>query len=191
MIGTNEKEIMFKTPSKIPTLVAMLLIVGSVAFYILYTKNISAELNTAQANLTDKTVELAEKTKQFDEISSAEESLDLTNEVARNDILKKVPSKMQQDQVITDIIDISEENGIKLASIGFSRSNSSDAKVSSLNVTASFEGNYLNLTDFLEAIEENARLFKVNSISVQINKLDLSDVERAFFTLNIETFYQN
>ena len=44
--------------------------------------------------------------------------------------------------------------------------------------------------DFLEGIENNGRLFKVNSINVQLSTLDLLGFERATFTLTMEAFYQ-
>ena len=80
---------------------------------------------------------------------------------------------------------------IELHSISFGKGQVNEQGVASLRISASFEGNYLDLTDFLEGLEQNARLFIVDSISVQVSQAEISNIERANFSLTIEAFFQN
>lgn len=186
-----EKEIrLVDNSSKAPLFGALLLVIA-IAGYALLIRPLSANLQLAKADLLAKNVQLEELKSRLDFLNQAEQDLDLTTEVKRQESLKAVPVLMQQDKVIRDLIEIAKNNGIQLHSISFSRGSTSREGIGSLRISSSFEGNYLDLTDFLEALEENGRTFKVESISVQVSKLDISDVERANFSLTIETFYQN
>lgn len=192
MLGNNqEKEIAFQPPSSKGTLVGVLLLVVAVAAYVFFARPISADLDVLEANLTTKTVELDKLKTEIAELNKAEDALDLTSEVQKTESLKEVPDKMYQDQVIRDLIEIAENYEIALRSISFSKGSGPNDKIGSLRISASFEGNYLDLTDFLEGLEQNDRIFKVESINVQLSQLSLSDLERVSFSLNIQTYFQN
>lgn len=187
----KDQEIRLTGTSKKSSFVGALLIVVALAAYILFLRPISERVDVLQANVEAKSVELKDIDGQIADFKGFESDLKLTTEVQRLEVLKAVPTEMNQDEVIQDIIKIAETYDIELSSISFSKGNTSKDAVKSLVVNASFLGNYLDLIDFLEGVEQNARVLKVNSINVQISKLDVSKLERASFSLSIETFFQN
>lgn len=186
-----EKEIRLVDSSSKAPLIGALLLVMAIAGYVLLIRPVSNELDAVKTDITTKNTELAELKERLDFLNQAEKDLELTTEVQRLASLKAVPVSIKQDEVIKNLIDIAKNNDIELHSISFSKGSTSKDGIGSLRISSSFEGNYLNLTDFLKALEENGRIFKVESISVQVAKLDISDVERVNFSLSIETFYQN
>lgn len=186
-----EKEIRLADSSSKTPLIGALLLVMAIAGYALLTRPMSSQLSAMKTDITTKNVELAGLKERLDFLNQAEKELELTTEVQRLESLKAVPVSIRQDEVIKNLIDIAKNSDIELHSISFSKGSTSREGIGSLRISSNFEGNYLDLTDFLEALEENARIFKVESISVQVSKLDISDVERTSFSLIIETFYQN
>ena len=172
------------------SLVGVLFLLISVLVYVFFVRSMATNINESKAMVLDKTKEALELKVQLGELQKAEEELDLSTEVARIAVLKSIPTQVDQDQLIKDLINIADEYAIALKSISFSKGGSPDAKIGSISVSASFEGNYLDLIDFLHGLESNARILKVNSISVQLSKSDFSDLQVANFSLNIETFYQ-
>lgn len=63
-------------------------------------------------------------------------------------------------------------------------------KIGALQISSSFDGTYEDLISFLKALEQNKRMFKVNSVSAQLMDTDVMGLKRAVFALSIETFYQ-
>lgn len=186
-----EKEIrLVDNASKAP-LIGVLLLVMTISGYVLLTRPMSTQLNVLKTEVVVKNNKLTELKKQLDSLNQAEKDLELTTEVQRNKSMDSVPDSMKQDEVIKKLIEIAQEKNILLHSISFSKGSTSREGIGSLRISSSFEGNYLDLTSFLEALEENKRILKVESISVQVAKLEISDIERASFSLTIETFYQN
>ncbi len=186
-----EKEIQLENPSHKAPLIGVLMILVAVAGYVFFTKPLADNVDILKTDLTTKSTLLTDLKTRLDSLIQAEKELELTTEVQRIESLKAVPAGMNQDEVITDLIQIAKENNIELHSISFSKGSTNQEDVGSLRVSASFEGNYLDLTDFLEGLEENARIFKVDSISVQVSKVQITDIERASFSLTIDTFFQN
>ena len=191
MFDKKEAEIEISSPSRVKPLIGALLVLVSVFAYIFFLRPISAELSTIEADVLAKNTQADQITAQIQQYIAASEQLDLSTEVERLEILKTVPKEMDQDEVIRDLIDIARNYDIALNSLSFGQGMSGKEGVSTLRINASFEGNYADLTTFLEGIESNTRMFRVNSISVQINTLDISDIKRATFSLSMEAFYQN
>lgn len=186
MLGQSEKEINNKWP-----IVGVFLIVLSLASYVFLAKPVAGDVSLVKADISSKETAiegLKAKIKGFEE---AEKQFNLTTEVDRLEILKSVPVGMHQDAVIKNLIEIADTYDIVLNSIGFSQGDSDVDNVSSLRISSSFEGSYDDLTEFLEGLEQNARVFKVGSISVQVSNAELSDLKRANFSLTIETFFQD
>ncbi len=190
MLGNQEKEIALVGDSRRSSLVGVLLIVLSLAAYMLFISPFSEKVDVLNADIVTKNEELVKISDQIKSYKDSQANLKLSTEVERLEVLKAVPAEMRQDEVIEDIINIAKTYDITLSSISFSKAGSEQSGVKSLVVNASFIGNYNDLIDFLEGIEGNPRVFNVNSISVQISKLEISDIERASFSLAIETFYQ-
>lgn len=186
-----EKEIRLANNTSKAALIGVLLLAMAVVGYVLLTRPMSSQLSAIKTDITTKNAEFAEFKERLDFLNQAEKELELTTEVQRLESLKSVPVSIKQDEVIKNLIDIAKSSDIELHSISFSKGSTNKEGIGSLRISSSFEGNYLDLTGFLEALEENARIFKVESISVQVARLDISDVERTSFSLTIETFYQN
>lgn len=185
-----DKEIELRPDSRKTQLFGLLLLVFAVVGYVVFLRPLSTQIDIVKTDLVTKTGQVDVLKLQIDEFEKSEKELELSTEVQRLEILKAVPTELDQDGVIRDIVEIAETYDIELKSISFGKGGTKHDGVGALRISASFEGNYTDLTDFLEGLEQNARLFKVDSISVQINKLDITDIERANFALTIESFFQ-
>lgn len=186
----TESEINFKTPSNVGPLIGVFLIVLSIAAYILFASVWADERSTNRELFNEKTTQVAEMKTQLETLKATESQLELTTEVQRQETLKAVPTALNQDEVIRSVKEIADDYDVLLSSISFAKGPSGKEGIGSLRISAGFEGNYVDLIDFLEGLEDNARIFKVNTINVQISTLEISEIERANFSLTIETFYQ-
>jgi len=186
----NEQEIRFADSSNKTSLIGVLTIVLAIAGYTFMSRPISGQLDTLQTDLTSKTTTLNGLKTQLDTLNKAEQDLQLTSEVQRQESLKAVPVGVNEDQVIKDVIQVAKQNNVTLHSISFAKGSAEKEGIASLRISSTFEGNYQDLTGFLQALEQNGRIFRVDSISVQVNKLEISDVERASFSLSIDTYFQ-
>lgn len=186
----NEKEIEFKKTSNIGALIGALLIVVAISAYVFFGRAVANDLSALKLDMSTKQQELETLRGQIDTYEKAKTELDLSTEVQRRESLKAVPVNIDQDEVIRSLLQIASKNGILLHSISFAKGGTDREGIGSLRISSSFEGNYKDLTDFLKSLEVNERIFKVDSINVQISKLDLVDIQRASFSLNIETYYQ-
>ncbi|MEK7548169.1 MAG: hypothetical protein AAB540_04705 [Patescibacteria group bacterium] len=191
MLGQSEKEINFTPLSNKWPIVGVFLIVLSLALYVFLAKPVAEDVSFASTDISSKETKIEELKAKIKGFEEAEKQFDLTTEVDRLEILKSVPVGMHQDSVIKNLIEIADTYDIVLNSIGFSQGDSDVDNVSSLRISSSFEGSYDDLTEFLEGLEQNARVFKVSSISVQVSNAELSDLKRANFSLTIETFFQD
>jgi Tfp pilus assembly protein PilO len=186
----NEQEIRFADNSNKTSLIGVLLIVVAIAGYTFLIRPMSAQLSTLKTDVTTKNSTLEGMKTQLEALNKSEQDLELTSEVKRQESLKAVPIGMNEDLVIKDVIQIAKQNNINLRSIGFSKGSGPKEKIGSLRISSTFEGNYQDLTGFLQGLEQNGRIFKVDSVNVQVNKLEISDVERASFSLSIDTYFQ-
>jgi len=189
-MADENQEIEFKKTSNKGPVLGILFIVAALAGYVFYTSNLAEEVSADKISLQEKNVELVSLQENVDALKNAEENLELDTEVKRLDVLKSIPTQLDQDEVIRDVIEISEENQIELKSISFGKGTSGREGIGTLRVNASFEGDYNDLINFLEGIEKNARVFDVDNISVQINELDIASLKRVNFSLSMQAFYQ-
>lgn len=191
MLEQNSSDIQsYKGGSKKSALFGVFFILLVVCGYAFYAKPLADQVAVVTDDITSKSTKSSELKAKIDEYKNAEEQLGLSTEVDKLEILKSVPLEMDQDEVIRDLIEIADSYDIELHSLGFGKGVSQEEGVSSLRINASFEGNYSDLISFLQGIEQNSRLFKVDSISVQVNKLEMTDISRVNFSLSMETFYQ-
>jgi len=180
----------FEKPSNKAPLIGALLIVMAIVGYVFYTSNLAAEVSVMKAAASSKSEEVKVLKAKLNGLEEAESELELTTEVKRLEILKSIPTSVRQDEIIRDLIEIAKNNDIELNSISFAKNELDQENIGKVKISASFEGNYQDLIVFLEGLERNGRLFKVDSISVQLRKLDFSDFARASFSLSIETYFQ-
>lgn len=183
-------EIEFQGNGKTSTLVGVALILAAISFYVFYLSGVSGGIDATKTDLEAKQSELSATKTQLEEFQKAENELNVSTEVQRSEVSKSIPLGLNQDELIKDVIEISEVNDITLNSLSFGKGGLNEDGVGSVRINASFEGNYTDLVSFLESIEENSRFLKVNSINVQLGKLEVSDSVRATFSLAMEAFYQ-
>ncbi|MFH1284570.1 MAG: hypothetical protein ABIH78_03215 [Candidatus Peregrinibacteria bacterium] len=185
-------EIEIKAPERVSALLGGLLIIVSIAGYAFYTRSLSTDVSAMQADIDTKNQRVSELTAQIATFQKAEEEFDLSTEVSKIETEKSVPLGVNQDDVIRDLISISDTYDVNLNSLSFGIGASASDEVGILRVNASFEGNYADLISFLEGIENNpyGRLFKVTSITVSISQFETSAIQRATFSLSMESYYQ-
>ncbi len=176
-------------PSRTGTLVGVLMVIAAIAAYVLLLQPQAEHLAGLKADVAFKSSQIEELKQKINTFKTAEQTLNLDSQVKKFEILKAVPADVAQDQVIRDLIGIANSYEITLHSLSFSKGVSEQKGVGTLRISSSFEGNYSDLTNFLEGIERNSRLFRVSSISVQVNNFDETNVQRATFSLSVDSFY--
>lgn len=172
------------------TLIGIALILASILVYVFGLKGISATVSAFESDFADKTSQIEKVKTEVNNLANSESQLDVTTEVQREQSLKAIPSKLNQDEVIRNLVDLASSHTIELHSLSFAKGGSDADGVSSLRIDSSFEGNYGDLVTFLKGIEQNARFLRVNSISAQINKSEVFDIDRVTFSLSMEAFFQ-
>ena len=175
---------------KITSLIGILLLIGSVAAYAFFVRPLWDEYSVAKADITSKEDMVKELSDKIDSYRDAETAMDLETEVQKLTLLNSVPIGVNQDEVIEDLVDVAAENEIVLRSVSFGLSEGYYEQVGALKINASFEGGYGDLINFLKGIENNSRLFKVTSISVQVSQFEDLDIKKVTFSLSIDAFYQ-
>lgn len=188
---TEQPEIKLAGGSNASSLIGAFLIVIAVVAFVFFVKPIRAEVSASEAVLNAQQLEVDNLKVKLDSYNSAEADLNLTTEVKKQEVLSAIPAALDQDQVIEDLIKIADEYKVELRSISFNKGSTNVDGVAALRISSSFEGNYSDLTSFLQGLEQNARLFQVESIAVQVKKVDVSDIERANFSLSVLAFYQD
>ena len=188
-IETPKVQVRESGSSKKP-LIGVLLVILAVAGYVFYSRPLAGDVDELKADVMAAETELEGLNAELETLERAKEALGLSNEVEAFAVKKQIPAGVEQDEVIRDVREIAELHEISLKSLSFGKGSTNQQGVGSLRISSSFEGNYADLVDFLEGIENNGRLFKVNSINVQLSTLDLLGFERATFTLTMEAFYQ-
>ncbi|MBT3704450.1 hypothetical protein HOG17_01565 [Candidatus Peregrinibacteria bacterium] len=175
---------------KVLSVVGLVLLLASVSFYAFFLSPVLGDYSDMKASVIEKEEVIDELEGRIDTYKEAETNMNITTDVQRLSLLNSVPVGVEQDTVIEDLIMIAEGNDIKLRSVSFGLSEGFKDNVGALKINASFEGDYVDLMNFLEGIEQNARLFKVTSINVQVNQFDGFDVKRVTFSLSMDAFYQ-
>jgi len=189
--NSENKELRVGGKSSGGVIIGAVLVVLGVVVFTFGARPVAEEVNQIQADISSKEVSIVELTDKIQKYTDAEESLQISTEVQRQQSLSAIPIGMQQDEVIENIINITREHDIELKSLSFGKGSAEAEGIHTLRVNSSFEGNYADLISFLEALETNERLVKVDSINVQINKVTISDLTRAIFSLSMEVYYQN
>jgi len=171
-------------------LIGIVMLIFSVSAYALFVRSEMDDYSKVKADISTKSERVAQLKKQIDTYKETEKKMDLTTEVQKKTLINSIPVGVNQDGIIEDLVKIASENDVKLKSVSFGVSRGDETKVGVVKMNASFEGNYNDLLNFLEGIEENARFFKVTSISVQVNDVSGLDIKRVTFSLSLDAYYQ-
>jgi Tfp pilus assembly protein PilO len=188
--NSQNGDISFETQSNKGTLIGVFLVVVAIAGFSILAKPIADNVSELETSILNTEAEITTIDAKIVEFQAAEEEFDLSTEVQRLESLKAIPLGINQDEVIRDVMEIAENYDIALNSISFGTGKTEIDAIYSLRVNASFEGNYNDLIDFLEGLEQNGRVFVVENISVQVSTLDISKIERASFSLTMEAYFQ-
>ena len=189
MLSKNKKEVHVSSNSNKSSLIGPLLIIVSIALYLFFTKSLVSDVSALGDDIDSSNAELVSVQAELEEYEAMEEAYDLTTQVKRDQILKSITSDLDQDEVIRDFIEITDEYDVDLNSLSFSKGSSSFDGVNTLRISTSLEGNYSDLTSFLKGLELNERLFDVQTISVYVTELDVVNLKRASFSLTINAYY--
>lgn len=141
---------------------------------------LSSEVDTAKSELNQLTSELAD-------LVALEADLPIA-ESERERILASVPEGLNQDEIIESLSDLAAEVGVSLNAMTFGLQTSQDSGADVVSVVSNFTGEYADLINLLQAIENSDRLFKVTAISVQLG--DQSSEQQMTFSVSIEAYYQ-
>ena len=175
---------------KILPLVGIVMLILSVSVYAFFVRSEMDDYSKVKADISTKSERVEKLRKQIDTYKETEKKMDLTTEVQKKTLINSIPVGVNQDGIIEDLVKIAGDNDVKLKSVSFGVSRGDETKVGVVKMNASFEGNYNDLLNFLEGIEENARFFKVTSISVQISDVTGLDIKRVTFSLSLDAYYQ-
>lgn len=175
---------------KVLSLIGIVLMIASVSAYAFFVRPFWNDYKQVQADISSKEQTLKDLKDKIASFKDTETKMDLGSEVAKMTLINSIPVGLNQDGVIEDLVKIAAAHDIKLRSVSFGRLDDFKKDVGALKINASFEGNYGDLINFLEGIEENPRFFKVTSINVQVNNMEDLDVKRVTFALAMDAFYQ-
>ncbi len=191
MLGQEKnQDVSFRQSSRLGTLIGVFLILLSVLIYVFVTRPLAAEVSTMHSSIAEKKEKTMTLENELALLQNAESELDITSVVKQQQATKAIPLGINQDEVIRDLINIADTYDVELRSLSFGQGGSDQQDVNSLRINSSFHGSYTDLIGFLQGLEQNARLLRVNTISVQLEDLGIGTVQRAIFTLSMEAFYQ-
>lgn len=177
---------------KVQKFLALLFLLLAFAAYFFYVKPVGLALAEKDLKYADLTTQEATLSARLAQLEEAGKKLELDSDVKTQKVVNAIPEKLEQDNLILNMVDIAKKNDIEFRSISFSVVEGSEGDtVKKVGISASFEGNYGDLVNFLKAIEQNGRKIVVENISVQLAGEPVQGVERVNFALSMAAFYRN
>ena len=170
------------------SLIAAVFLIAALVIALFVWQPFQEEVKTLQADLVTKEATLAQLEGEVARLQSLEANLPVA-ESERERILGAVPIGLNQDQLVSDLDDIAGDVGVSLNAMSFSLA--TQGKESVVSMVANFHGEYADLITLLKALENNDRLFQVNSVSVQFSEDDESDDQLMNFSVTLEAYYQS
>jgi len=143
----------------------------------------------SSANLLAKETEekLVVAQKKVEDIRNGGANLGSISEVEKLLLDKKIPSVLNQPELITKLTGFAENADLSLNSINFSNPQASKNQLSRATINANLTGGFDGLLKFLKAMEDSDRKFVTKNITIQ--KGQTQGVLRVNFSLTIEVFY--
>lgn len=89
-----------------------------------------------------------------------------------SEALLQVPLLNQQESLIRDLKNISQQSGFSFQSLGFTRGFNSQVNAQTLSVSFEVKGPEDRLLKFLERIEQNQRFLSMDTITLSPDKTD-------------------
>lgn len=164
-------------------LVSVLLLIAIAVGAFVFVGPLRTNVSELKVQVENAGVELQALNDEKDRLSAMAAQIG-DSESSKDELLDAIPVGENQDAIINELDKLADEKGITMNSLNFSTS--SDEEFGNiLNISANFAATYENLLGFLQQIENADRLFKVNSLNVQ-----LSNTTDAVFNLNLQAYYQ-
>ncbi|MCK5460553.1 type 4a pilus biogenesis protein PilO [Candidatus Gracilibacteria bacterium] len=126
-----------------------------------------------------------EKIKELQTLSEKKETL-LDND--NQEILKKIPLTLEQENLIRDLTKISKETGFYFTSLSFGKGRNADVNAPQINLNFSVEGRLDKVQPFLSRIENNERFLGMNDLDLNIK--DKNGLKIASFSVSLYAFAQ-
>ncbi|MFA6528427.1 MAG: type 4a pilus biogenesis protein PilO [Candidatus Gracilibacteria bacterium] len=171
--------------STVLNLISMILLLVVIIGAVFYINPMKEQVTALSTELASKDTEVAELSARIAELETLRDEIGESG-ATEGKLLLQVPEGMDQSGIINDLNDLAIQAGIALNGMSFSAVDGDTSSV--LGVSASFDGDYDDLINFLETVEDNTRKIRVKSISVQLSEKDT--VPHASFSLLMECYYQ-
>lgn len=180
------------TSQKVQKFLSLLFLLLALLGYLFYIKPAGVALAEKDLKYNELTAQEATLSAHLAELDEASKKLELDSEVKAQKVANAIPQKLEQDNLLLNMVEIAKKNDIQFQSISFSVSDAGeDVDVKKVGISASFEGNYGDLVNFLKSIEANGRKIVVENISVQLAGEPIQGVERVNFALSMAAFFRN
>ena len=170
------------------SVISLVLLMVLVAVGIFWFKPNFDEVNALKVTEQARQNDVDQLNQTLKGLQDTQANLAAGTEVEQQTVLAAIPEKFQQDQLINDINDISQKNGVNIGSISFSVPTNSDESVKKATINISMTGDQNALMRLLKGLENNARKLVVRSITVQYGQTDGQD--RLNFNVSVETYFQ-
>jgi len=175
------------------SLIALLVFVLTLLGAVFYVKPAWEEVGSLAFGRDAKLSQKQDIQQQLNDLQAVQQQLNASSEVSRETSLAAIPEKLEEDNLILDMANISRKNDIVLNSVNFSIPAEAPAgQVTMATVNASLTGTESSLIGFLRSVEANSRKILVKSITVQLAKTEKTAVGSplANFSVNMQTYYQ-
>ena len=170
------------------TIVGVFLFFLAFAIYNIFVSALGDGIKTASAEIKINEEKLATISETIASYDLARAEVDAAGLVELNDSLTKIPERMYQDRVILNMLKLAKSNDLEMNSLTFGKG--SFGTIGTLRINSSFSGKYSDLKDFLDSVEKNERLLKIDSVTVQFGRDSILDAQKVNFSVSMEAFYQ-
>lgn len=158
-----------------------------VQFFILPSRALIADLTT-QIDVANQ--QIGEAQAVVDDLKKVESTVPKTVQ-EREELLKKVPSSVEQSSLIKTLNKVSSARGIALKQVSFSTGKSTSTPgIGTVQMVTGFEGTYNDLIKLLSDLERNERIINVKSIALELKDMVRDGKAKTAFKLTLESFYQ-
>ncbi len=139
------------------------------------------EVNQLQLKNEELVKKLEEKKKEKEEL------LKLRSNIANLNIKKNIPANPEQENLIRDILKITNKSEFSFDSLAFSLGQHSQINAPQISMNLSVEGQRNKVKNLLSYIEQNERFFGMDNLSFQSKG---KNKKNAGLSLNIYALYQ-
>lgn len=157
----------------------------AIAGWVFYVKPVKTRIFELQEEMRKKTEEVATLESRLAELSLLEQELPQSDE-ERKRLLIAFPDTLNEDQIVQYFDTLGRRYSVTFGTLNFESGNELAPGISTLLISGSFEGEYVNLIKFLGAVEQSRRRIVVTSINAEV-----ADAKASSFYLKMEAYYQH